>query len=109
MIQSLLLIALLQCAPDMLHKTRGRQAPLHSTASFIADAAWTCSMLTALPPTCQWSEVLHEKRPQAQCQDWIKNQEALHPEDVIFLVCEDELILCGWVWMRVYAQDDMQV
>ena len=53
--------------------------------------------------------MLQEEGPQAKSQDWVQSQQAFNPEDVIFLVCEDELVLGGWIWMRIYAQDNMQV
>lgn len=52
--------------------------------------------------------MLQKQWPQSQCQDWVQCQQALNPENVVFLICEDELILGGGVWVWIYAQHDVQ-
>lgn len=69
------------------------------------NAIWSA----AYKSTCQRSQVLQEERAQAQCQDWVQCQIALNPENVVFLVGEDELIPCGWVWVGLYAQHNVHV
>lgn len=52
--------------------------------------------------------MLQKQWSQAQRQNWVQCQKALDPENVVFLICEDELISCSRVWVWIYAQHHMQ-